>query len=281
MSHRAAQPSPPSPRRPIHRRGLPLLVSLLLLLVPPPEATAQELVTDRPDFTESALTITPGRVQVEAGASVAEADGSDALAVGEVLVRIGLAERWELRLAPGSYERVEPRRGPSVDGLGDSSVGVKVTLPELARLFPRGARPDVAVIADADLPTGDDDLGEDGVRPGAILSLGWDLSPRVGLGVNLGYRRAREGGERFDQPSASVAVGLAAGERLSLFGEWFAVGELEAGTGPAPDTELVHHVDGGLTWLVNPDFQLDAFVGFGVSDAAPDHFAGVGFAARF
>ena len=119
------------------------------------------------------------------------------------------------------------------------------------------------------------------MRPGAILALGWDLSPRVGLGVNLGYRRAREGGERFDQPSASVAVGVAAGERLSLFAEWFAVGELEPGGGRGPDTELVHHVDGGLTWLVHQDFQLDAYVGFGLSDAAPDHFAGVGFAARF
>jgi len=272
---------PETPRRKL-RCAAPF-VAVLLLLALPSSAAAQDLVTDRPDFTESALTITPGRVQVEAGASVAEDDGTDALAVGEVLVRIGLSERWELRLAPGSYERVEAGRGATVDGLGDSSVGVKLTLPEVARLFPDGARPDVAVIADADLPTGDDELGEDGVRPGAILSLAWDLSPRAGLGVNLGYRRARSGGERFNQGSASVAVGWAAGDRLSLFGEWFAVGELVPPSRPGrgADTDWVHHADGGLTWLVNDDFQLDAFVGFGLSDEAPDHFAGVGFAARF
>ena len=104
-----AVPPPASP--PASRclpSAVPLLATLLLLLAMAPAATAQDLVTDRPDFTESAVTITPGRVQVEAGASVAEADGTEALAVGELLVRIGLTERWELRLAPGSYERVEP-----------------------------------------------------------------------------------------------------------------------------------------------------------------------------
>lgn len=261
-----------------HPRSLHLLGGLLMLIVALPQA-AQELVTDRPDFTESALTVPHGRVQVEGGASFEDFDrgeaAGEALAVGELLVRIGVGERLELRLAPGSYERFEPRRGAVVEGWGDASLGLKWALPEVARLFPSGSRPDVALLADAELPTGGDEVGEDGVRPGAVLALGWDLSARFGLGVNVGYRRARDEGRRFDQGSASVAAGWAVDDRVSLFAEWFALSELE------PGGEAAHHLDGGVTWLLNDDLQFDAFVGVGVSAAAPDHFAGIGFAARF
>jgi hypothetical protein len=57
-------------------------------------ATADDepLVTDRPDFTESAATVTRGRTQVEMGYTFTSAGDFDEHAMGELLVRIGWTE---------------------------------------------------------------------------------------------------------------------------------------------------------------------------------------------
>jgi hypothetical protein len=40
------------------------------------------------------------------------------------------------------------------------------------------------------------------------------------------------------------------------------------------------YLNTGVTYLVNPDFQLDARIGRGVSGTQPDYFVGVGAARR-
>ncbi|MFN2421130.1 MAG: transporter, partial [Gemmatimonadota bacterium] len=87
------------------------------------------LVTDRPDFTESAAVVGTGRVQLEGGATWTDLGDSDELALGEILVRIGLHDRLEFRVAPNSYTRVD---GPDsdVEGLEDPSLGAKWLLAE-------------------------------------------------------------------------------------------------------------------------------------------------------
>ena len=42
-----------------------------------------------------------------------------------------------------------------------------------------------------------------------------------------------------------------------------------------------HSVDGGFTWLVNDDLQLDLSAGVGLNHAAPDFFVSAGFAWRY
>ena len=39
-------------------------------------------------------------------------------------------------------------------------------------------------------------------------------------------------------------------------------------------------LNGGMTWQPRPNVQLDVSGGFGLSDAAPDWFAGVGVSVR-
>lgn len=89
---------------------------------------AQEaIVTDRPDFTESAEVVAVGRIQLETGASFEDAGEVELAEVGELLLRIGLVRDLELRLGVGSYVDVADG-GPS--GLGDGSVGLKLELNE-------------------------------------------------------------------------------------------------------------------------------------------------------
>ena len=256
-----------------------LLLGLIGLPLGPVPAASQEpesLVTDRPDFTESASVPGDGRIQVEGGWTV-EGDGeARAHSLGELLVRIGIGERFEARIEPltwiavdGGEETVDP---DDLDGLDDAGIGLK------AMLFDGGPPgvPAAALLVGTTIPTGDDEIGEEGWQPEARLALGWDLSELWSLGANAGWGRPEEGGERFDQALGSVALGRAIGERLGAFLVLYGL----APAGADGDDDAAY-LDGGLTLAFGPDSQLDARAGAGLTATAADWFFGLGFARRF
>jgi hypothetical protein len=49
----------------------------------------------------------------------------------------------------------------------------------------------------------------------------------------------------------------------------------------AEDAGPMHNGNMGITLLLNPDFQLDAYAGFGLNDRAVDWSAGFGLSYRF
>ncbi|HSK75218.1 MAG TPA: transporter, partial [Thermoanaerobaculia bacterium] len=77
------------------------------------------------------------------------------------------------------------------------------------------------------------------------------------------------------QLSASLSNGFSLTDRLGAYLEYYAFSE-ETLDGPS-----THYLNGGFTWSLSPDLQLDARVGFGLNDPSPDWFAGVGAAVRF
>lgn len=236
------------------------------------QADPEPLVTDRPDFTESAVTVAPGRWQLETGLTFEQADDEvEILTVGEVLARIGLSPLWELRIGVDPYVDVEVPGG-GASGIGDSFLGAKLRLTP--GLLGDGGGTEAALLFGTSLPTGDDELGEDELQPEAILALGWELAPRWSLGANAGYTAARAGGERFDQFSASLAAGYSVDDALGLYAEWFGFSK------EAPGGSEVHVVNAGATYLLSPDLQLDFRVGTGIDDG-PDWFVGAGVSARF
>jgi hypothetical protein len=245
------------------------------LLLIPAVASSQEpesLVTDRPDFTESASVPGGGRIQVEGGWTVEGDDDARAHSLGEVLVRIGIGERFEARIEPLTWISVDGGDDAGdVDGLDDAGIGFKAMLFD-AR--PPGV-PAAALLVGTTIPTGDEEIGEEGWQPEARIALGWDLSELWSLGANVGWGQPEEDGERFDQAVGSVALGRAIGERLGAFLELY-------GLAPAgADGDDAAYVDGGLTLAFGLDAQLDARAGAGLTDAAADWFFGIGFARRF
>lgn len=223
------------------------------------------MVGDRPDFTESSETVERGRFQLETGATRAgfAGDGEET-AVGEVLVRIGLAARWELRLGAGSW--VDTAGG--ADGFDDASVGFKVKLADAA-----GSRPDLALLFGATLPTGSSEQTADEAVPEVRLAAAWTPARRLGIGANLGWARAIDAGERYDELSWSVAAGLALAADWGAFLELYGYSREELGGDPTVT------VDFGVTRLLHQHLQLDARLGFALDDgggAAAEWFAGVG-----
>jgi len=253
-------------------------LAVLVLLASPGWCAAQgseskPLVSDRPNFTESPETVPPGRFQVEAGYTFSRKGDEKEHALGELLLRVGLLERTELRLGLNSYVWRDSPDGLS-EGFEDISLGVKIKLVEGAESFEL-TRPTVGVIVATTLPTGDDDIGEDKPQPEIILALGWDLSERLSLESSFKYAYASEEGERFHQFAGSLVLGYALTEKLGVFIEYFGLVP-ESNDGPNAS-----FIDGGLTYLVNDDLQFDIHAGFGINRTDPNYFAGVGVSWRY
>jgi len=250
-------------------RASPILAALVAAFALTGYAGAQEepLVGDRPDFTESAQTIAPRRVQVEAGTTYVEGDESETLSLGELLVRVGLHELVELRVGLNSYVDVNVAGGPDSSGLVDSTLGVKIALGELLGWT-------TATLIGTTLPTGDSLFGDSSWRPSAVFVAERDLSCSTSLGTNFGYVYNRADGERFDEWAGSAALGFTLTESIGSFVEVFGFVPMDGG---GPET---YFFDAGLTKSLSPNLQLDLRAGVGLNSAADDWFTGAGLIWR-
>lgn len=246
--------------------------TLALLLSTTAQAQEEPLITDRPDFTESPQVVPRGRVQVEGGSTYSRQGAQNELEVGEVLVRVPVAEKIEIRVGVPSY--VFRRDGGRASGLDDSFIGAKFAL---SQGNPQKKKPTLGLLIGTTLPTGSRAIGENAYQPEAIIAASWELSPKVAFNSNLGYGQPRDAGTRFGQLLGSVSLGFTLSDRWGAYAEVFGVSKADA-TGQG-----AKYINGGVTYLLNNDFQLDARLGFGIKNkvGGPDYFAGVGASRRF
>lgn len=248
--------------------------------------TPGPLVTDRPDFTESTETVSPRWFQLEGGYTFTYDREDDQRrrehAAPELLLRAGLAERVELRLGWAGYAWTElhedaARGGGRTrgredwsQGAADVSFGLKVKLVDQA-----GLRPDFGVIVQATAPSGSPGYSSGDVDPEVKLLWAYELTERFSLAGNVNLGVPTEEAHRFVQSSASVSLGMSVAERIGAYAEYF-------GFYPnAHGSDCAHYLNGGMTFLITEDFQLDVRAGLGLNEEADDFFTGVGFAWRF
>ncbi len=82
----------------------------------------------------------------------------------------------------------------------------------------------------------------------------------------------------YEEFAQSVTIGYKWSERLTQYTEWFAFFPHGAAD---PGTEPEHYLNGGFTYLVNNNLQLDIRLGYGLNSAAEDFFTGAGAAYRY
>ena len=247
-------------------------IALALLALGPGSgaATAQELVTDRPDFTESAVTVPVRRLQLESGVTHEWSGSAREQAVGEVLLRIGLAAPLELRLAVPSWLRRDDGAART-EGFAAPGLGVKLQL--LRGREPYSAvRPDVALIVQATAPARDRALGEETWSGAAKLCLAGSPPGSLSYAFNLNVEQGEDADTGVGSASASLGVELPAG--FGGYCEWFGFAPL-SGAG-----ERSQWADGGLTWSPCESLQLDARVGLALH-ASERGFAGIGLSRRW
>ena len=285
-------------------------------------ANLPDLITDRPDQTESTSIVLPGYYQIETGVNVtSSADGSKQSSGPSTLLRIGIAEWMELRLGVAGWLEGNAEN-PS--GFGDAEVGFKSFLFSEA-----GIRPEAALLVHFSVPVGENGHSSDRSDPSFRLSFSHTLSKRISLGYNAGIAWSTEQ-EQFDTWSSEKLRGRAeraiqnltepfapsgfigariwddaiatAAARLvpqqkdrdttSKFEYTLALGmdvsprvgayvELFGETPLSSDSSEEHYVDGGITFLLRDNMQLDLEAGAGLNDAADDWFVGAGLSVRF
>jgi hypothetical protein len=240
--------------------------------------SAAPLVTDRPGFLFSSLTVGRGVVQTEWGipaVTVNDAGGVDArLASLFGLVRYGVTENFELRLDSPVYNqsRVTVGGRTATDhGVGDLEVGAKWHL-----LDNHGAQPSLALIPSVIVPT-----GASGFTTGhPVYQLNsmaeWNLASGWGIGTLAGYLSSSSGGDRYGQGTFGVSLGRSLPSvKWSAYGEAVYVATNLSGAGDSS------FLGGGVKYLVSNDVQLDLSFDRGLTADSPGWLFGLGIAVRF
>lgn len=233
----------------------------------------EPVVTDRPDFTESAETVAGGRMQLESGYTYTQASGDRSQSLGELLLRVGLDPRTEIRIGLNSYtwERTPSGR---LSGLEDADLGFKVRLTRGSARFDL-RRPTLAVIGLTSLPTGGTAYRTGRMQPEVKLCSGWALSPKADLSMNVNLAYPVEDGGRYRQWVGSASYGYDLSSRLGSFLEIYG---FTPGSRGGPNTA---YLDTGLTYAMAYNRQLDVRVGHGLNGISHDFFLGAGFSRRY
>jgi hypothetical protein len=94
----------------------------------PPEATVPEIVTDRPDVTESSIVVPKASLQIEKRGHLNTDHGFQTFDLSESLVRLGVSSS-EIRLVVPNY--LGGFTGSDATGFGDFALGMKQQLGPL------------------------------------------------------------------------------------------------------------------------------------------------------
>jgi len=216
-----------------------------------------KIITDRPDFTESGISVPKGSVQLEGGFLWVDHGSLQTFSIPDALVRVGIRDGLEVRIGIPDYEDRE-----FVRGIGDISVGAKLEFDDLLQDW------QVAGIATLELPTGADDISGDGVGLEVILAGGTELNEDWTFGAQTSVGFASDNGDTNFEIGGTVVAGTSVTDELAAFFELAMSIPEHGGLG------LILH--SGLTYLLGDNLQLDLHVGLGLTDSAPDALFGTG-----
>jgi hypothetical protein len=223
-----------------------------------------ELITDRPDATESPNTVPIGSFQIETGGFYTSFEENiegntvqrEVLGYNTTLVRYGILENLEFRLGWNFEEGQTTINGTKLQdvtsGFSPLLAGMKVTIAQ-----ENGWIPTIGLLGHLYLPVS---AGND-YKPqttGADFRFSFDhsLSEKSGLAYNIGAQWGD------DSPEVAYVYTLVYGysitDNFSLYAEVY---------GDLPENSSGNHFwDAGLTYVLTPNLQLDATVGSSITD---------------
>ena len=216
------------------------------------------ITTDRPSFSDGPLIVPLGRINLEMGYTYFEAAGTRTHTLPEVIFRLPLNPRFELRLVNLTYGSTG-----DLQGLFDPQIGFKYKLAD-----------GLALVATTTVPMGSDDFRVDDTQPTVKLAWYTQATEADGFGGNLNVSFL--GPERgFTQYAASLYWSRTLNAKMGTFLEFYRL--MPAADG-GPDANFV---DAGVTYLLNPATQLDFRIGTGFDRGRDGAFVGVGVSYRF
>ena len=240
-----------------------------------PQHAAGPVTPDRPGYTDGAVPLAPGVVQVEGGVTSDRTAAAAYDSYGEMLVRGGVAPRVELRLFGNSFGVRRATDGIVSRGLEDAKVGVKVGLVSRPDSV-AGPLPNVALLLATTVPSGTPGMGAGAAQPEVKVALSWTTGTPVSVYANSALARSWDGSAWSTRAAVSVATWCAVTSRFAVFGEGISIRSM---SGPMPPAA---YADAGATFLLTDQIQVDARFGRGVGrGVSEERFVGLGIARRW
>ncbi len=210
-----------------------------------------QIVTDRPDQTESSSTVGAGNLQIETGVLIGF-DGEDENTNRQILApttlfRYGISNTFELRVL-NQFESLK-NNNISVQGISDLEIGTKIQL-----LQDDTKNTEIAFLSHLIVPTGTKTLNNTAYGTINKLSISHQINERIGIGYNLGYNYFGHDEGDF---TYSVALGITITNKVGIYVEPY--GEY------VNFKDYVSNFDAGLTYLANPNLQFDFSFGTGIN----------------
>lgn len=237
-------------------------------------SAVRELATDRPDATESPVTVDKGMYQVEMSfvsytRNKSAGTTTESYSIAESNVKYGVSDKTDLQLVFTPYISESTKTG-----------GVKTTAADASDLTVRvkynlwgndGGDTALALMPNIKIPTSTD-VSNGEWEGGVILPFGMAGGENWSLGLQAEISRVADtdsGGHDWDFSHTAV-LGLDVTERAGIYLEYLGV---------AGDHAYQPFFSGGMTYGINERTQLDAGTMIGLTEAAEDLtvFTGISF----
>lgn len=236
--------------------------------------TIPNIITDRPTAAVGSYIVPKRTFQIESGIIYSnrndQTDRKELLSYATTLLRYGVLENFELRLG-SSYESSnvyvkETQADSTFSGMGPLTAGFKITI-----VSEKGIRPELAIVGSITFRhIGHKDYKPTFSYPVGLLSATHTLSKRFSLGYNIGFAYSGETADGFFIYAAYLGFQIT--DRLWSFVEVY--GDFDNGNFPN------HKLDGGLTYRLRHNLQIDVSGGTGISQDVNTYFLNAGIAWR-
>lgn len=212
---------------------------------------AGQIITDRPDQTESPISVPSGSLQIETGIQVTysgEQERTSELLLPTSLFRIGLSKSLELRVL-SQFERSSVGELTN-NGVSDLQIGAKLWIAG-----GQEATTNVGWLTHFSVPTGSTELSRNEVAFSSLIAVDHALTDKVGLAYNLGYSNI---GSAAGGLTYTLALAYEVNSKMSIYVEPFGIYD---------DFQYLQiNADAGIAYLINQDLQFDFSFGTGLYD---------------
>jgi hypothetical protein len=250
------------------------------LFNPTPTELMRPLSADRPDATESPVTVDAGHIQIEASFfSYTHRDESgervDAWTVFDTNFKLGLTNSTDLQVIFSAYNDVKSSSigSPSttMTGFGDIFLRLKINI-----WGNDGGRTAFGIMPVVKIPTGTE-LSNSHLEGGLIFPLAWDVTDSWGLGFMFEVDGVYdEADDRYHAEFVHTATtGFDIIGPVGIYLEYLGI----ASTAPSSEYQAIF--SSGVTCSISDNLVLDAGAQAGLTDAADDVTVFSGFTFRY
>jgi len=238
--------------------------SIYTLCNPTPNNLLRDLSPDRPDATESPLTVDAGRFALEASLFDYRRDhGDETFTYGQLNFKAGLTHDMDFQTIVDLYSDSD-----DANGFGDVTMRLKWNLYGNDE-----GDSALALMPFVKIPTGTE-LSNDEWEGGLIIPWGTSLTDTVGLGLmaEFDYVFNEDDGDHEFAFLHTAVLGFALTEKTGAYLEYIGI---------AGEDDYQAYLAGGMNYAMNENLILDFGVQTGLNSDSEDFGFFTGFTKRF